>query len=119
MTAIADWIRPWFPAGWTGHVRADCPGLLKWVSEPAEGAGWLDPGQAIVCTTCIPSWNAECATCGDTLADDLNWEDDRPHTEGDAKQWKRRHRCQPIVRLIAPPAPKPEPVPAGQALLPF
>lgn len=43
MSAVAEWIRPWFPAGLVGHIYRDCPDLLKWTSEPVEGSGWLDP----------------------------------------------------------------------------
>ncbi|MFB4276072.1 hypothetical protein ACBJ59_12310 [Nonomuraea sp. MTCD27] len=41
--SVAGWIRPWFPAGLVGHIYRDCARLLKWVSEPVEGPGWLDP----------------------------------------------------------------------------
>ncbi|MEU7743361.1 hypothetical protein [Nonomuraea sp. NPDC049158] len=42
MTTLT-WIRPWYPAGPTGHIYRDCPHLLRWICEPVEGAGWLDP----------------------------------------------------------------------------
>lgn len=114
MSAVHEWIRPWYPTGWEGHISPDCPELLKWVSEPVEGPGWLDPNQGINCTTCIPSWNAECGTCDASLDADENHEDDGPFTEAEAKAWKRDHRCFPLVRVIAPPTPGPEPIPAGQ-----
>lgn len=117
MNAALEWIRPWFPAGWEGHVAADCPDLLKRVSEPVEGAGWLDVKQGVICVTCVPSWNAECATCSASLDADENL--DGPFTEADAKAWLGDHQCSPIVRIIPPAEPEPEAVPAGQVLLPL
>jgi len=45
-------IRPWYPAGATGHIYVDCPDLLYWESAPSEGPGWLDPAGKNVCTRC-------------------------------------------------------------------
>jgi hypothetical protein len=101
---VADWIRPWYPAGLVAHVDPECPRLLKHVSEPVEGSGWLDPYAepvqgARVCPECVPGWNAECAICDASMA----WDDDEgPYSEAQAKQWKQQHRCQPVVRIIAP-----------------
>ena len=58
MSAVAEWIRPWFPAGLVGHIYRDCPALLKWTSDPVEGSGWLHPradgalGSRYVSSTC-------------------------------------------------------------------
>lgn len=58
MSVVAEWIRPWFPAGLVGHIYRDCPDLLKWTSEPVEGSGWLHPradralGSYYVSSTC-------------------------------------------------------------------
>ncbi|MDF5755797.1 hypothetical protein [Spongiactinospora sp. TRM90649] len=58
--AISGWIRPWYPgrisvatAEITGHIYADCEDLLAVVSEPAEGAGWLDPRAPGTCPECL------------------------------------------------------------------
>lgn len=104
---IADWIRPWYPAGTVGHVDPECPELLKHVTTPTEGPGWLDPHAkpvqgATTCTECVPGWDAECAICDASMSDDPD--DERPYSEAQAKEWKRQHRCQPIVRIIAPDA---------------
>lgn len=106
MTAVADWVRPWFPAGLVGHLDADCPELLRWVSEPAEGPGWLDPHSGEVCRTCViekvkvPEWDAECRTCMDRMSDE--WDDNAPLTKDDAETWKDEHHCKPSVHLISP-----------------
>jgi hypothetical protein len=47
------WIRPWYPAGHMGHIYDDCELLLRWESEPQEGAGWLDPNGRDVCRPCL------------------------------------------------------------------
>ncbi|MFE3449653.1 hypothetical protein ACFXJ8_12025 [Nonomuraea sp. NPDC059194] len=112
-TAVQNWIRPWYPAGFEGHIYADCPNLLEKVSEPVEGAGWLDPFNGEVCNDClkrsndclkrsdVPSWDAVCETCDSSMKEE--WEDaPRPFTEDDAQLWKEEHRCQPLVRLISP-----------------
>ena len=62
MSAVAEWIRPWFPAGLVGHIYRDCPRLLKWVSEPVEGAGWLDPRADAASARYQPNY-----TCSDCL----------------------------------------------------
>jgi hypothetical protein len=103
---IADWIRPWYPAGLVGHVDAECPRLLKHVPEPVEGSGWLDPYAepvqgARVCPECVPGWNAECAICDASMSTD-DEDDGGPYSEAQVKQWEQQHRCQPVVRIIAP-----------------
>ena len=117
MSAVAGWIRPWFPAGWEGHVAADCPVVLKKVPEPVEGPGWLDPDQGIRCAICMPPWDAECRTCHSSMSQE--WEEDEPFSEADANRWKSKHRCPPDVHLIPPPGPKPTQVSAGVVLLPL
>lgn len=112
MTAVTDWIRPWYPAGSVGHLYADCEGLLKTEPEPSEGTGWLDPNKGKVCRACcrrhgVPEWDATCDTCNTSMSDE--WDDDdeeRPFNDSDAKEWQREHRCEPSIRLIAPDTTK-------------
>ncbi|MEU8199397.1 hypothetical protein AB0C10_36995 [Microbispora amethystogenes] len=115
-TFPAGLIRPWYPAGQIGHVLPDCEDLTRWVPEPTEGAGWLDPNDAKTCRKClkraypdlyrdVPSWDAECRTCDAQMSDE--WEGDEPFSEKDAKDWKRDHECEPDVKII-PPKPKAE-----------
>ncbi|MBF8187355.1 hypothetical protein ITP53_16765 [Nonomuraea sp. K274] len=117
MSAVAGWIRPWYPAGLVGHISRDCPELLKHVSEPVDGSGWLDPDQAVRCATCMPPWNAECRACHSVMSEE--WQEDEPFSEADANRWKRKHRCPPDVHVIPPPRPKTSQTPAGQVLLPL
>jgi hypothetical protein len=106
-TNVADWIRPWYPAGLVGHADIDCPRLREQVSSPVEGPGWLDPyAEPVqgtrVCPECVPGWNAECAICDATMTNSDDHDDDGSYTEAQAKAWKRQHRCEPIVRIISP-----------------
>lgn len=118
-TDMTGWIRPWWPGHGAGdHTRADCPELAKQTSEPVEGSGWLDPNIGLVCPTCVPPWNAECRTCDASMVEDD--EDGDRHSEADAKQWIRDHRCYPQTRLLPPvSADKPPAVAPGQATLPL
>ena len=114
-TAIAEWIRPWYPAGPIGHVLPDCEELLHHVAEPREGSGWLDPRQGEVCVDCLrrhdpglykaifeaPSWDAECSTCDSSMSEEWE-EEDKPFTADDANRWKREHECEPSVKIIPP-----------------
>ncbi|HUR74422.1 MAG TPA: hypothetical protein VMZ00_09100 [Sporichthya sp.] len=100
------WIRPWYPAGLVGHADIDCPRLREQISDPVEGPGWLDPyAESVqgtrVCPECVPGWNAECGTCDASMTDESE-DDDGPFSETQAKNWKQQHRCEPIVRIIAP-----------------
>jgi hypothetical protein len=119
ITRVANWIRPWYPAGRVGHLYPDCPHLLRIEPDPAEGAGWLDPHQRNVCDPCLkranyPMWNAHCHTCDWSLAEEKA-DDDAPifTTQEEAIAWKRDHRCEPAVSLI-PPKPMAPPQPADQ-----
>ncbi|WP_240777732.1 hypothetical protein [Nonomuraea basaltis] len=108
MTAVIDWIRPWYPAGHLGHLYPDCEDLLRWGSEPQEGAGWLGPRNGDVCRSCLkrygyPEWDAYCETCGEYADEDDD--EPRPFTEEDAKRWQDEHQCTPSVQLI-PPKPR-------------
>lgn len=113
MSAVLGWIRPWFPAGRVGHIDPECPELLKWVSEPVEGPGWLDPYAEPVqgsstCEDCLeraglapiepPSWDACCDTCYASMSD---WADG-PFDEKAANDWRDDHRCETDIRIIAP-----------------
>ncbi|MBG0830542.1 hypothetical protein HS041_22530 [Planomonospora sp. ID67723] len=102
MTAVIDWVRPWYPGGGAGdHIDPDCPILAEQTSTPVEGSGWLDPNKGLVCPACVPSWEAVCDTCDVSMADD--WEDDGDRfTEAAAKNWKSQHRCAPRVRITPP-----------------
>ncbi|MEV4837760.1 hypothetical protein AB0K05_24780 [Nonomuraea sp. NPDC049486] len=68
MSAIAEWIRPWYPGGedvkagrfdqppvFIGHLYPDCPQLLSVDPAPREGSGWLDPRAPGTCPACLPS----------------------------------------------------------------
>jgi hypothetical protein len=98
---MTDWIRPWYPGGVDGdHTRLDCPTLTLWTSTPVAGSGWLDPSTGLICTFCLPPWDATCSTCGASLS---QVGDDEPFSETRARQWQRDHECRPNVRLIPPP----------------
>ncbi|WP_405149495.1 hypothetical protein OG589_14720 [Sphaerisporangium sp. NBC_01403] len=68
-SAIADWIRPWYPAGVDvhtgqifGHLFPDCEELLRVEVEPREGSGWLDPRAGAVCEDCLERHDPKLAT---------------------------------------------------------
>ncbi|MFF3443593.1 hypothetical protein [Streptosporangium sp. NPDC002721] len=116
---MTDWIRPWWRGYGAGdHARLDCPVLARQTSTPVEGSGWLNPQAGITCTTCV-HWKAECSTCDAFMADELEDDHDGAFTEEDARQWKRDHRCDPIVRITPPHRDTPPAIPPGQELLPF
>ncbi|WP_214103187.1 hypothetical protein [Acrocarpospora catenulata] len=71
----SGWVRPWFPAGVSvrestfdrgcvieGHLFDDCEVLLRRVSEPVEGCGWLDPRQPGTCEDCIERFDEALAS---------------------------------------------------------
>lgn len=71
----SGWVRPWFPAGedmdatrtaghvvMHGHLFDDCEVLLRRVSEPVEGCGWLDPRGPGVCEDCIERFDEALAS---------------------------------------------------------
>jgi hypothetical protein len=62
VSAVQDWIRPWYPGGTVGHIYRECPHLLKWVSEPTEGAGWLDPRADVKASYQASSTCPDCLT---------------------------------------------------------
>jgi hypothetical protein len=106
---IADWIRPWYPAGLVAHTRPDCPDLLKVQPHPREGSGWLNPNNGKVCLPCLkadgyPLWDAHCNTCRLSLAEEKSWNDNASifTTKDEAIAWKRAHQCEPCVSLISP-----------------
>ena len=110
------WIRPWYPAGHVGHTDVDCPDLRRWVSDPQEGPGWLDPQGKNVCHPCVktshpelyrelPSWDAVCETCDASMGEEYV-DDEGPFDEKTAEDWKRDHECEPVVRLVPPTTKK-------------
>lgn len=119
MTAIVDWIRPWYPAGTEAHLSPDCEHLLAVEPAPREGSGWFSLRDNAVCLPCLDkhgyrSWHAECTTCGADACDDFT---SQPYiSEADAKQWKYEHECSPSVAVEAPPQHTPA-QPAGQGTL--
>ena len=123
MTVFTDWIRPWYPGGKVGHTRPDCPDLLRVVPNPVEGTGWLDPNLGKVCDPCLkadgyPFWDARCGTCRASLAEDKAYSSASIFTtREEASRWRRDHRCEPHITLIAPPRTPPAPQPEAQLAL--
>jgi hypothetical protein len=117
---VADWIRPWYPAGPVAHLSPHCPELLRIETEPREGSGWLNPHTSDTCQTCLDqhgyaSWHAECKTCGACIGDDYT---SRSYvSEADAKAWEFDHECEPQVVIEAPPKPPAPAQPEGQGAL--
>lgn len=60
MSAITDWIRPWYPGeistrdgAYVGHLDPACEELLRVRTDVIEGTGWLDPRRGQVCPPCL------------------------------------------------------------------